>query len=111
MRPGDQLQGCTVPQVEAAVHELVGLHAPLWDAPVLHEHPQFSATNGLADPGVLAGALQAVVPGFVERYGDAFEPDEVDFYERLADVGTRLGSSRVRSPAAWCTATSDPNKS
>ncbi len=84
MRPGDQLQGCTVPQVEAAVHELVGLHAPLWDAPVLHEHPQFSATSGLADPGVLAGALQAVVPGFVERYGDAFEPDEVDFYERLA---------------------------
>ncbi len=82
MRPGDQLQGCTVPQVEAAAQELVGLHAPLWDAPVLHEHPQFSS-SGLADPDVLAGALQAVVPGFIDRYGDSFQPDEVAFYERL----------------------------
>jgi hypothetical protein len=65
------------------VQELVGLHAPLWDAPVLHEHPQFAGTGGLADPTVLAGALQAVVPGFVERYGPEFTPDEVDFYERL----------------------------
>jgi aminoglycoside/choline kinase family phosphotransferase len=83
MRPGDQLEGCTVPQVEAAVHELVGLHAPLWGSPVLHEHPQFASNRGLADPEVLAGALQAVVPGFVERYGPSFAPDEVDFYERL----------------------------
>jgi aminoglycoside/choline kinase family phosphotransferase len=83
MRPGDQLQGCTVAQVEAAVQELVGLHAPLWDAPVLQEHPQFGS-SGLADPTVLAGALQGVVPGFVERYGHAFAPEEVDFYERLA---------------------------
>ena len=84
MRPGDQLQGCTVPQVEAAVHELVGLHAPLWDAPLLHEHPQFSS-SGLADPErARRSTSQAVVPGFVERYGHAFAPDEVDFYERLA---------------------------
>jgi hypothetical protein len=84
MRPGDQLQGCTVAQVEAAVQELVGLHAPVWDSPVLREHPQFASSSGLADPDVLAGALQAVVPGFVERYGHAFAPDEVAFYERLA---------------------------
>ena len=83
MRPGDQLQGCTVAQVEGAVQELVGLHAPLWDAAVLHEHPQFSSNAGLADPDVLAGALRAVVPGFIERYGASFAPDEVDFYERL----------------------------
>jgi aminoglycoside/choline kinase family phosphotransferase len=83
MRPGDQLQGCSVPQVEAAVQELVGLHAPLWDSPVLREHPQFSSASGLADPEVLASALQAVVPGFIDRYGQAFAPDEVDFYQRL----------------------------
>ena len=47
------------------------------------EHPQFSS-SGLADPNVLVDALQAVVPGFLERYGHAFAPDEVDFYERLA---------------------------
>jgi aminoglycoside phosphotransferase (APT) family kinase protein len=33
---------------------------------------------------VLAEALEGVVPGFVDRYGHAFAPDEVDFYERLA---------------------------
>jgi aminoglycoside/choline kinase family phosphotransferase len=96
MQPGDQLQGCTVPQVEAAVQELVGLHAPLWDAPVLREHPQFSR-SGLADPGVLTDALQAVVPGFVERYGASFEPDEVDFYERLAT--SARGWIEARPPA------------
>jgi aminoglycoside/choline kinase family phosphotransferase len=82
MTPGDQLRGCSVAQVEAAVQELVGLHAPLWDSPVLHEHPQFSSSE-LADPAILAEALNGVVPGFVDRYGDAFEPDEVDFYVRL----------------------------
>jgi aminoglycoside/choline kinase family phosphotransferase len=96
MRPGDQLHGCSVAQVEAAVQELVGLHAPLWDAPVLHEHPQFSS-SGLADPSVLADALQGVVPGFIERYGHAFTADEVDFYERLAT--SARGWIEARPPA------------
>ena len=38
----------------------------------------------------------AVVPGFLERYGHAFAPDEVDFYERLAQSAARL----VRRPPA-----------
>jgi len=83
LEPGDQLRGCTVAQVEAAVHELVGLHAPLWDSAELETHACFGG-NALADPALLEAGLQAVVPGFVERYGHAFAPDEVDFYERLA---------------------------
>src|SRR4029079_6121377 len=76
-------RGCSVAKVGAGVAELVGLHAPLWDAPVLREHPQFSS-SGLADPSVLAEALKGVVPGFIDRYAPRFAPDEVDFSERLA---------------------------
>jgi hypothetical protein len=83
LQPGDQLRGCTVPEVESAVRELVGLHAPFWDSPELDDHACF-AGHAFADPTVLAEGLQGVVPGFVERYADAFAPDEVDFYERLA---------------------------
>ena len=107
MQPGDQLQGCSVAQVEAAVHELVGLHAPLWDAPLLHEHPQFSS-SGLADPSVLAEALQArrarvrrtLRPRVRARRGRLLRTSG-----HLARVG---GSRRVRRLAASCTATSGP---
>jgi hypothetical protein len=92
LESGDQLVGCTVPQVEAAVQELVGLHAPFWDSSELQEHPCLIG-HDLADPTVLAGGLRAVVPGFIERYGHAFAPDEVDFYERFG-----------RAPEGWIAA-------
>ena len=82
LEPGDQLAGCTVEQVEAAVQELVGLHAPFWDSAELAEHSCFTG-HELADPTMLATGLRAVVPGFIERYGHAFAPDEVDFYKRF----------------------------
>ena len=82
--PATSCSGCTVPQVEAAVHELVGLHAPFWDAPSLHEHPHASAAAGSPTRACSPKHCRRVVPGFVERYGHAFAPDEVDFYERLA---------------------------
>ena len=84
MEPGDQLQGCTVAQVEAAVAELVGLHAPLWDDAGLETHPCF-ADGAMVDPEALVAGLQMVVPGFVDRYGAALAPDEVAFYERFGD--------------------------
>jgi hypothetical protein len=92
LEPGDQLVGCTVAQVEAAVQELVGLHAPFWDSPELERHPCFTG-HDLADPSMLAEGLRAVVPGFVGRYGHAFAPDEADFYERFG-----------RAPEGWIAA-------
>ncbi len=83
LEPGDQLLGCTVEQVETAVGELVGLHAPLWDAPELDAHPCFASSGGF-DPDLVAAGSSAVVPGFLERYQGAFTPEEVAFYERLA---------------------------
>lgn len=84
MEPGDQLRGCTVDQVRTALRELVGLHAPLWDATELETHECF-ARRGNADPDPLVGGLREVVPGFVDRYGSAFAPDEIAFYERFGE--------------------------
>jgi Phosphotransferase enzyme family len=84
LQPGDQLQGCTVEQVETALGELVGLHAPLWDAPELDTHPCFAPRGGF-DPELVAAGLSGVVPGFLDRYQGAFSPDEIAFYQRLAE--------------------------
>ncbi len=50
MEAGDQLRGCTVAQVEAAVGELVGLHAPLWDAARARRSPVLRAIARASTP-------------------------------------------------------------
>jgi hypothetical protein len=96
MEPGDQLRGCTVGQVEAAVRELVGLHAPLWDSAELETHACFADRINV-EPELLVVGLQAVVPGFIDRYGAAFAPDEVAFYERFgASVGNWFAARPAR---------------
>ena len=95
MEPGDQLRGCTVGQVEAAVRELVGLHAPLWDADELETHACF-ADRVNVEPELLVAGLQAVVPGFLDRYAATFAPDEVAFYERF---GKSVGNWFAARPA------------
>ena len=88
-------RGCTVDQVEAAVRELVGLHAPLWDTEELETHACF-ADRVNVEPELLVVGLQAVVPGFLDRYGATFAPDEVGFYERL---GVSVGNWFAARPA------------
>jgi hypothetical protein len=82
--------------VYAAARELAGLHAPLWDAPELETHACF-ADRGSVEPELLVAGLRAVVPGFLDRYGAAFAPDEVAFYERF---GESAGSWFAARPAA-----------
>jgi hypothetical protein len=95
MEPGDQLRGCTLEQVDAAVRELVGLHAPLWDSPELDTHACFG-DRAAVEPELLVAGLQAVVPGFLDRYATAFAPDEIAFYERF---GRSAGSWFAARPA------------
>lgn len=94
LQPGDQLRGCTVGQVEAAVRELVGLHAPRWDAD-LGNHACFGGGGGSGlTPDLLAATLQSVVPGFLERYAAAFTPDAVAFYERFTQSAANWFAAR-----------------
>jgi hypothetical protein len=91
--PGDQLAGCTVEQVELAVLELVGLHAPLWGDADLAAHECFAARSSLG-PDLVAAGLGAAVPGFLERYAPALDEAQIAFFERLATGGANWFARR-----------------
>lgn len=80
---GDQLTGCTVAQAEAAVLELVGLHAPRTDDPTLAEHEAWLGPRLIGGGDELATVWAMVAPMFVERYADAVDADTVATVERL----------------------------
>ena len=97
MRPGDQLQGARWPRWRRrcrsswACTRRCGTHRCCTST-------RSSAAAGSPTRACSPSALQAVVPGFVERYGHAFAPDEVDFYERLADLGAWLDRGAPEGP-------------
>jgi hypothetical protein len=80
---GDQLQGCSAEVADAAVQELVGLHAPSWCDSALMQHTWLDP----ATPEMLrfGRALYAHnVRGVLRRYGDHLDLDEATL---LANVG------------------------
>jgi len=83
-RQGDQLEGCSVEIADAAVQQLVGLHAPSWCDQELR-------TRDWLDPSVpelmqLGRALyRHNVRGVLRRYGDAMDQDEAEVVERTGD--------------------------
>ena len=107
MQPGDQLQGARCPRwrrrctSSSACTRRCGTHR------LLQEHPQFSS-SGLADPSVLAEALQARRA----RLRRTLRPRVRARRGRLLRASGRprraAGSRRARRPAASCTATSGP---
>ena len=84
---GDQLQGCSPRVAQAAVEELVGLHAPSWcDASLksldwLYEE---DASRG----SVLNDMYRAQLPGFLERYGHALADDEAGIIAQVGESPT-----------------------
>ena len=73
-RQGDQIAGCTLDEARACIDELVRLHGPLWNSPLLgrlgwlnrSSPDQRSASYGL---------MQSVFPGFMKRYYDRLTPE------------------------------------
>lgn len=73
-RQGDQIAGCNLAEAQACIDELVRLHGPLWNSPLLarlgwlnrSSPDQRSASYGL---------MQTVFPGFMERYRDRLTPE------------------------------------
>ncbi len=82
---GDQLAGCDARLAQAAVLELVGLHAPGWcDRSLLDESWLY---NPDPDAGsALREMYRAQLPGFLQRYGHALEADERDIIARVGQA-------------------------
>ncbi len=83
-RQGDQLAGCSPAVARAAVHELVGLHAPSWCDESLRGLDWLGAPNDLTvqiGRALYAGQL----PAFLDRFRERLEPDEAAIIERAAD--------------------------
>jgi hypothetical protein len=78
--PGDMIAGGTPDQAARALEALVGLHAPRWSDPALHEW------EWLAHPArnqVFFGAVEPALPLFLERFGDHLDPDDLALVEHV----------------------------
>ncbi len=81
---GDQMAGCSTRVAEAAVQELVGLHAPTWCDAELSKLEWLRAPNELTVQ--LGRSLyQAQLGPFLERFRERLAPDEISIIERVAE--------------------------
>jgi hypothetical protein len=97
-RQGDQLAGCTIDVAQAAVLELVGLHAPSWCDASLRGIDWLGEPNP-ASADLLRTLYRNHLPGFLDRYGARLAPDEIAIIE---DVGNSTGApfQALQSPFA-----------
>ncbi len=94
--PGVQVEGCSEAAAQAAIDNLVGLHAPRWNDATLLDHPFFGRPSERRAAAV--GAMTVVAAeGFVERYRDQLTDVEQG---ALVAAATRVG--------AWMTTRCDP---
>lgn len=78
---GDQIAGASDAQLEAAVVNLAGLHAPLWNDPKLD-------TVSLAPLGLNADftpLMQGATPAFLERYADRLSEETKGVFRGFAE--------------------------
>jgi hypothetical protein len=96
---GDQLAGCGAEVARAAVLELVGLHAPSWNA------GEFLGVDWIGEPDEAGrnqtrALYQALLPGFLSRYGAQLERDEADIIAAVADAQAGPLFSAIGQPFA-----------
>lgn len=81
-RAGDQIEGCSVEVAEAAVGELVGLHAPRWADPTLEGLDWLDDTTRSEGAGPLLAMLWT---GFCDRYAARLTTEIVTAGTQLFD--------------------------
>ncbi|MBK7949486.1 MAG: aminoglycoside phosphotransferase family protein [Deltaproteobacteria bacterium] len=78
---GDQIAGASAAALEAAVRNLAGLHAPLWNAPELD---RLDWTTGGAG-AEFARYVEMATPVFLDRYADRLAAEDRDVLVRFAE--------------------------
>ena len=80
---GDQMRGCSVDEAALAIDELALLHGPFWGrGDEVAKLPWIARGSSTTSPS-MAPFLQALVPGFFERYADRLTPEVKDLIERV----------------------------
>ena len=74
--PGRQVDGCSHAQATAAVKNLAGLHAPLWNAALLHEHARWLTPTDAASGEFLGALMGTSTEQFIERYQAQLTPED-----------------------------------
>ncbi|HEX4465542.1 MAG TPA: phosphotransferase [Solirubrobacteraceae bacterium] len=88
---GDQIAGCSVEQAHVAMRALARVHAPVLGDLSL------SALDWLNQPSPLDQALlSALLPGFLERYGDRVAPEHAEVCSRF--IASLDGWAQDRRP-------------
>jgi aminoglycoside phosphotransferase (APT) family kinase protein len=87
---GDQLGGCDLPSALLIAEAAAGLHAPTWDVDTTLADVDWLAYPDEVTTRDRAALYQAVMPGFIARYGERIGPDAVAAVEwmstRLVDL-------------------------
>jgi hypothetical protein len=107
-RQGDQLAGCSVAVARAAVHELVGLHAPHWCDAGLRGIPWLGESRP-ENAAAMRGFYQQLLGPFLGRYGARLERDEAEIIERVgASAAAPLFAPRPTTGSTTSSSTSAP---
>jgi len=77
---GDQIRGASDDEIEAAVRNLAGLHAPYWGDPSIEELDWMAA--GIGDEYALY--IEMGTPAFIDRYRERLGKDDIDVLEAFA---------------------------
>lgn len=79
---GDQIAGCSVDDAALTVEEMTKLHAPHFADKALESIDWLNRGDDETTAQVV-GIATVVLPGFIERYGNALGPELVEVYEKL----------------------------
>ena len=82
---GDQLAGCGHEVADAAIQELVGLHAPLWCDPSLDEMSFLGDRRRSARSA--SDLYLKTFSGFADRFGSELTENQLDIMRRFGEAG------------------------
>jgi hypothetical protein len=94
---GDQIEACGPDVAAAVLEEMAGLHAPCWEAADLAALPWLNRATPDTD-ALLVALVTALLPGFLERYGDLLAPEYVVVTEWFAAHLPAWMASRAAPP-------------
>jgi hypothetical protein len=96
-RAGDQLTGCDTNDAATAMREIAGLHAPLWDNPLIDTFDWL--TPPAAETPRIVQMVAPVADMFHDRFASILEPEVMRAVMRLKPLGETIlcDQPRVRT--------------